>query len=53
MMINLGFLLYKGHVGSFVRGLGHFVNFRERNKIVEKDALNYCREKILDLLGRL
>ena len=23
-------LLYKGHVGTFVRGLDHLVNFRER-----------------------
>ena len=43
------FLLYKGHVGSFVRDLGDWINWRERRKILDRDALNFCREKILDL----
>ena len=43
------FLLYKGYVGSFVRDLGHLINFRERSKILERDALNFCRKKILNL----
>ena len=42
-------LLYKGHVGTLVRGLDHLVNFRERSKILESDALNFGREKILEL----
>ena len=42
-------LLYKGHVGTLVRGLGHLVNFRERSEILERDALNLCRKKMLEL----
>ena len=42
-------LLYKGHVGTLVRELDHLVNFRERSKILERDALNLCRKKILEL----
>ena len=34
-------LLYKGHVGTLVRGLGHLVDFRERSNILERDALNF------------
>ena len=34
-------LLYKGRVGTLVRELGHLVNFRERSKILQRDALNF------------
>ena len=44
-----GILLYKEDVGTFVRGLGQLVNFREISKTLERDALNFFREKILDL----
>ena len=34
-------LLYKGNVGTLVKGLGHLVDFRERSNILERDALNF------------
>ena len=34
-------LLYKGQVGTLVRGLDHLIDFRGRSKILERDALNF------------
>ena len=34
-------LLYKGLVGTFVGELDHLDDFRERSKILERDALNF------------
>ncbi len=34
-------ILYKGHAGIFVRGLGHLVDFREKSKILDRDTLNF------------
>ena len=39
------FILYKGHVGSFVRDLGHLTNFRERcSQFLQKEDSRFVRE---------
>ena len=45
----LRILLYKEHMSTLVWGLDHLVNFRERSIILERDALNFGRKKILEL----